>query len=241
MASNHYNTLGLDRHSTLSQIRAAFRILAAEHHPDRNPDSEEAVRHMQELNAAYETLSDPYRRRLYDRDLDAEAKQSRTRLGKVERNISQDAHIPIEAFFRGTSLTVRVNDPANPGGAETYDLEIPPNTAPGTRFRLPRDGAFAGGVVNLRVKALPAYRFKLRGSDLKCDLRISPERAAKGGTEMLPASSGGVVRVPIPAGVGRGEILRVRGEGMPKPRGGRGDLLVRITYRASVRVSRSRG
>jgi DnaJ-class molecular chaperone len=241
MPSNHYNSLGLDRHATVAQIRAAFRLLAAEHHPDRNPDSEEALRQMQELNAAYETLSDPHRRRLYDRDLDSAAKQSRTRAGKVERNISQDAHIPIEAFFRGTSLTIRVNDPANPGGVETYELEIPPGTAPGTRFRLPRSGAFAGGVVNLRVKALPGYRFKLRGSDLKCDLRISSERAAKGGTEMVAGASGKMLSVPIPAGVGRGEILRLRGEGMPKVRGGRGDLLVRITYRPAVRVSRMRG
>jgi curved DNA-binding protein len=241
MTSTHYSTLGLDRKATLSQIRAAFRILAAEHHPDRHAGSEEAVRQMQELNAAYETLSDPYRRRLYDRDLDAEARQSRTRTGKAERNISQDAHLPLEAFFRGTSLSVRVNDPAIPGGAETYELEIPPNTAPGTRFRLPREGPFAGGVVNLRVKALPGYRFKLRGSDLKCDLRISPQRASNGGSEMLPAPSGQMVHVQIPAGIGRGEILRVPGEGMPKARGGRGDLLVRITYRAPVRVSPRRG
>src|SRR3954463_16767277 len=237
MPPNHYNTLGLDRHCTTPQIRAAFRLLAAERHPDRNQDSEEALRQMQELNAAYETLNDPSRRRLYDRDLDLAAKQSRIRVGRAERNISQDAHIPIEAFFRGTSLSVRVNDPANPGGAESYELQIPPDTAPGTRFRLPRDGAFAGGVVNLRVKALPGYRFKVRGSDLKCDLRISPERAAKGGTEMIQGPSGKMIRVPIPAGVGRGETLRLLGEGMPKARGGPGDLLVRVTYRPAVRVS----
>jgi DnaJ-class molecular chaperone len=44
--------------------------------------------------------------------------------------------------------------------------------------------------------------------------------------------------VQIPRGVGRNEIVRVPGEGLPKPRGGRGDLLVRITYRPEVRVSR---
>jgi len=224
----------------LTQIRDAFRVLAAEHHPDRNPDSEEALRRMQELNAAYETLSDPFRRRLYDRDLDAAAQQSKTRGGKIERNISQDAHIPIEAFLRGTSLTVRVNDPANAGGVETYEVQIPPGTEPGMRFRLPRDGAFAGGVVNLRVKALAGYRFKLRGPDVKCDLRISADRATKGGTEMIMGPSGKMLRVPIPARVGRGEILRLAGEGMPKKRGGRGDLLVRISYRPAVRVSRAR-
>jgi DnaJ-class molecular chaperone len=47
-----------------------------------------------------------------------------------------------------------------------------------------------------------------------------------------------MVRVTIPAGVARGAVLRVTGEGLPKPRGGRGDLLVRVTYRVEVKVSR---
>jgi DnaJ-class molecular chaperone len=46
------------------------------------------------------------------------------------------------------------------------------------------------------------------------------------------------VRVTIPAGVTRGAVLRVPGEGLPKPRGGRGDLLVRVTYRVEVKISR---
>ena len=47
-----------------------------------------------------------------------------------------------------------------------------------------------------------------------------------------------MVRVTIPAGVTRGAVLRVPGEGLPKPRGGRGDLLVRLTYRVEVKISR---
>ena len=53
---NHYATLGLDRRCTLAQIRAAYRLLAKQHHPDVNPDSPAAVARTQELNAAYETL-----------------------------------------------------------------------------------------------------------------------------------------------------------------------------------------
>ena len=49
-----------------------------------------------------------------------------------------------------------------------------------------------------------------------------------------------MLRIQIPKRVKRGEVVRIAGEGMPKPRGGRGDLLVRITYRPDVRVSRSR-
>jgi curved DNA-binding protein len=135
---------------------------------------------------------------------------------------------------------VNVNDPANPDGPETYRLEIPPGTAPGARFRVPRTGEFKGGIVELRVKALPGFRFKVRGSDLRCELRIDTRRALQGGTETMEGPAGGFLRVQVPARVKRGQILRVADQGMPKPRGGRGDLLVRVTYRPEVRVSRPR-
>ena len=237
---DHYATLGLDRRCTTAQIRTAYRLLAKRHHPDLNPDSSEAVARSQELNAAHETLSDPARRRAYDRELDASVPPP-PRAAKIERHISQDAYLRIEDFIRGASLDVRVKDPANPKGPETYELIVPPGTAPGARFRLPRGEPFAGGFVQVRVRALPGFRFKVRGSDLRCDLRISAQRAMQGGGEVLAGATGAPLRVQIPAGISRGEILRVPGEGMPKPRGGRGDLLVRVTYRPEVRISRAPG
>lgn len=241
--TDHYATLGLDRRCSLAQIRAAYRLLAKRHHPDLNGGSEQATEHAKALNVAHEVLSDPARRRAYDRELAEREAGTRTPAAaqKIERNISQDANLRIEDFLRGTTLSVRVNDPANPAGVEIYDLVVPPGTAPGTRFRLPRQGAFAGGFVQVRVKVLPGFRFKARGSDLRCDLRIQARRAEQGGTEMLAGPTGAPLRLSIPPRVGRGAILRIPGEGLPKPRGGRGDLLVRITYRPEVRIARSAG
>lgn len=131
-----------------------------------------------------------------------------------------------------------MRDPANPNGAETYPLEVPPMTAPGTRFRLPRQASFAAGYVSIRVRALPSARFKARGSDLRTEFRINSRRATNGGTESIPGPTGTQLRLTIPAHVQRGEILKIAGEGLPKARGGRGDLLVRITYRPEVKVTR---
>ncbi len=240
--NNHYATLGLDRRCTLAQIRAAYRVLAKQFHPDLNGGSPAAVRRTQELNAAHETLSDPPRRREYDRELDASQEApAKTRNAKIQRNLSQDVNLRLEDFLRGTTRDVRVNDPANPHGPEIYELVVPPDTAPGTRFRLSRTGPFAGGFVQLRAKALPDFRFKVRGSDLRCDLKIKPERAVKGGMEMIRGLTGAMLRVAIPRGVSRGEILCVAGEGLPKSRGGRGDLLVRINYRVEVQIKHPPG
>jgi len=241
-APDHYATLGLDRRCTLAQIRSAYRLLAKRHHPDVNGGSARATEYAKVLNVAHEVLSDPVRRRAYDRELAEREATSRPTAGaqKLERNISQDTNLRIEEFFRGTNLSVRVNDPANPNGPEIYDLVVPPETAPGTRFRVPRKEPFAGGFVQVRVKVLPGFRFKARGADLRCDLRIQARRAEQGGTEVIAGPAGAPLRVSIPAGVGRGAILRIPGEGLPKPRGGRGDVLVRIMYRPEVRIARAR-
>ena len=236
---NHYSTLGLDRGCTLAQIRAAYRLLAKYTHPDLNPGDSEAIAGIQKVNAAHEILSDPELRRAYDRELDAGKKSALPPCaGKLQRVIFQDVNLRIEDFLRGAEREVRVNDSANPHGPETYQLVVPSETAPGARFRLPRAAPFAGGFIQLRLRALPSFRFKVRGSDLRCDLRIKPERVTHGGTEMILGVTGAMLRVQIPKGVARGQILRLPGEGLPKSRGGRGDLLVRIAYRIEVRISR---
>ncbi|MBA4147727.1 MAG: J domain-containing protein [Verrucomicrobia bacterium] len=235
---NHYATLGLHGQCTPDQIRSAYRLLAKQFHPDVNRDCAEALARTQELNAAYEILSDPETRRAYDESRNRPKQRgAATRSSTAERNIKEEVHLRMEEFLRGTTMEVRVNDPANPDGPETYDLVVPPETAPGTRFKIPREGHFEGGFVTVQVRARADFRFKVRGSDLRCDLRISFQRAAQGGSEMVQGISGRV-RVDIPRGVGRNEVIRISGEGLPKPRGGRGDLLVRIQYRPEVRILR---
>ncbi|MFZ4484130.1 MAG: DnaJ C-terminal domain-containing protein [Chthoniobacterales bacterium] len=237
-APDHYATLGLDRHCTTAEIRAAYRRLVKRHHPDVNRAAADATASVQSLNTAHETLRDPARRAAYDRELVDEKPPSPARPEGRTRDIAQDVMLRVEEFLRGATLNIRVNDPANPRGAESYELEVPPDTAPGTKFRLARAEPFSRSFVVVRARVLPGSRFRVRGSDLRCDLRISATRAAGGGTEAIPGPSGRMVRVTIPAGVARGAVLKVPGEGLPKPRGGRGDLLVRVNYRVEVKVTR---
>jgi DnaJ-class molecular chaperone len=236
---DHYAVLGLHRACTDVQIRNAYRLLAKQHHPDVNGGSPAAVAQTQALNAAYEILSNSARRCEYDRELAVCKKPTvAARTGKAMLNVAKEVHLRLEEFLRGARLEVRVHEPSNPDGAESYELIVPPATAPGTRFKLARAG---GGCVIVRVKARPDFRFKVRGSDLRCDLKINFQRARQGGTESVRGLTGNFLRVPIPAKIARGEIIRIPNEGLPKARGGRGDLLVRITYRVEVRISRMRG
>jgi DnaJ-class molecular chaperone len=241
MSPDLYALFGLSRHCTPDQIRSAYRILAKRYHPDLNSGSQESIERTQELNAAYEILCDPERRRLYDASLEAPkspANPTRQSTRRTSPPISKEVLLSLAELFHGTTLTVQVNDPGN-GGEESYPLEVPPSTAPGTRFRIRRNGATSGGQVVVRVKARPDSRFKIRGFDLRCDLRIQARRAAQGGWESVRGVTGNSLRISIPIGVARGDVVRVEGEGLPKPRGGRGDLLVRIQYTPEVRITRT--
>jgi molecular chaperone DnaJ len=239
---NHYATLGLDQNCTDAQIRAAYRVLAKQHHPDVNGGCAHSTARTRELNAAYEILSDPERRQAYDAELATPKRATeQKRAGRAAGNITKEVHLGILEFLRGTKLQVQVNDAGNPDGAETYELIIPPETAPGTRFKIPRAENLGRSFVVVRVKARPDFRFKVRGSDLRCDLKISSQRAAQGGVESVRGVTGNFLRVTIPKRVSRNEIIRLTGEGLPKPRGGRGDLLVRIIYRPEVHVTRKPG
>jgi molecular chaperone DnaJ len=64
---DYYEVLGLDRNADLSAIKKAYRRLAMDHHPDRNPGDKQAEERFKELAEAYGVLSDAEKRQLYDR------------------------------------------------------------------------------------------------------------------------------------------------------------------------------
>lgn len=234
--TNYYATLGLDPDCTETHIRTAYRLLAKQFHPDVNPDSAAAHAQTRALNEAYEILSDPARRAAYDQALAGEKPKVKSRGGSL-RNVAQEMLLRPDEFLRGAKLQVRVVDPSETASRESYELVVPPGTAPGSRLRVERTG---GGIVTVKLKPQPGRTFKVRGSDLRCDLHISFERAQKGGVESLRGVLGNYLRVEIPSRIKAGDIVRVTGEGLPSARGGRGDLSVRVVYRPDVRITRSK-
>lgn len=67
MAQDFYQTLGVERGASDSDLKSAYRKLAMQYHPDRNPGDAEAEQKFKEINAAYEVLKDADSRRAYDR------------------------------------------------------------------------------------------------------------------------------------------------------------------------------
>jgi curved DNA-binding protein len=64
---DYYQILGVSRGANADEIRKAYRKLAMQYHPDRNPDDKQAEERFKEINEAYQVLNDPQKRAHYDR------------------------------------------------------------------------------------------------------------------------------------------------------------------------------
>ncbi|MER5479243.1 J domain-containing protein [Streptomyces sp. NPDC002734] len=145
----------------------------------------------------------------------------------------QEAELPltVEEAYRGGRRTVTLAGPA--GQPRRYEVDVPPGVTDGQRIRLAGEGGrgsgdAAAGDLYLRVRIQPHPRFRLDGRDVHLQLPVTPWEAALGATVPVPTPGGGTAKVTVPAGSSSGRRLRLRGEGMPNPRGANGDLYAEL-------------
>jgi curved DNA-binding protein len=114
------------------------------------------------------------------------------------------------------------------GQGRDYEVNIPAGVRDGQRIRLAGEGGRGtsggpSGDLFLRVRIKPHPRFRLEGRDIYVDLPVAPWEGVLGATVEVPTLDGSS-QVKVPAGSSTGRKLRLRGQGMPAPRGSPGDL-----------------
>ena len=133
--------------------------------------------------------------------------------------------LTVDEAFRGGRRTITL-----PGadGDRRLEVSIPAGVADGQRIRLAgqggagREGA-ASGDLYLVVRIAPDNRYRLDGRDITVELRLTPWEAALGTTAPVD-TPGGEAKVRVPPATSSGKRLRLRGRGMPNPKGKPGDL-----------------
>ena len=114
----------------------------------------------------------------------------------------------------------------------TLDVNIPAGVVDGQVLRLkgkgaPGTGEGGAGDALIEVEVTPDARFAREGDDLTLEVPVSLREAVLGGRIRVPTPTG-EVEMAVPAGANSGTRLRLKGMGMPRRGGGRGDAFVKL-------------
>jgi DnaJ-class molecular chaperone len=260
---DYYKTLGVSKTASESEIKAAYRKLAKQFHPDRNPGDHAAEERFKEINEANEVLTDQAKRKLYDRYGDdwqhyqaAGFTGSEPRSARTSAGSSAGADDFGAWFARQNGSSTRFDDGvfqteyrAGSGGFSDFFQTL-----------------FGGGRSTTRDSAPPRRR---QGSNLEVDITVSFDEAYRGSTrtfdvqsEEICSTCGGKgyvrenpcptcdatgrvaqvrqIEVKVPAGVATGSKIRVRGQGNPGEGGApAGDILIKVTVQPDSRFERT--
>ena len=240
---NPYQTLGIARDATVDEIKRAYRKLASQHHPDRGGDTQK----FQEIQVAYDTLSDPQRRAALDNPgfgggFRADAPFDFQTIFDIFGTRFQQAGSQQQRRQQARmSLWITLNDVATGGlraisvgtqqGTHAMEIEIPLGINDGDSVQYPGSGPVANMDLIITYRIHPDARFSRNGLNLQAEHAVDIWDLIMGGAARVRDIQGNELDVTIPARTQPGTTVRLRGRGLTDRKGGSGDLLVRLQAR----------
>lgn len=247
-----YTTLGVAQGASDEEIKKAYRKLAAQHHPDRAGGD---TAKFQEIQSAYETLSDPQKRQQHDNPQHQHHFHTGNMGGfddmfnafgfgdifgqrahaRPQRNSTLNLHtsVSLDEAFTGKELVANIQLPS--GKDQIINVKIPPGVTDGTTLRLREIGddriqGIPRGDIHLSVSVLAHPKFERQGDDLIETLNISALDAILGIDRIVETIDHKSLHVTIPSGTQPGTVLSLHGQGMPNMHDNRfrGRLLLKI-------------
>ncbi|HET8574380.1 MAG TPA: J domain-containing protein [Edaphocola sp.] len=210
---DYYEILGVSKTASESEIKKAFRKLARKFHPDLHPDDQDAKKRFQEINEAYEVLSDPEKRAKYDK------------YGKDWKHG--------EAYEQARQAQQRQQGAHQQGGFEGFATGQDYSETGATDFSEFFEAMFGG---SRRRHSGRNYPFK--GADFQAELTLTLQQAAHTHQQILEVN-GKKIRITIPAGIADGQKIKLNGYGDKGHDGGPdGDLYITFNILSDQRYQR---
>ncbi len=201
-----YSILGVSRSASAEEIKKSYRKLAMKYHPDKNPGDKKAEEKFKELSEAYDTLSDPKKKDMYDK------------FGSAGANAGFGGENPFGGaggfggFGGGFGRNTGASDPFQDIFGEAFGDLFGQRQPGGGRTRRPTKGADLKYTLNIGFE----------DAALGCERVITFVRNKNGRDETAKLS------VTVPAGVKEGQRLKLSAEGDSASDGPAGDLYVII-------------
>ena len=258
---DYYSVLGVGTEAAEDDVRRAFRRLALQWHPDRNPGNPDAAERFKEISEAYGVLIDPGKRREYDtarrlgaptdfrasredifRDLFNDPRASAV-FEELARELQRmgmrvDRRDFRETLFGGRTVVSGTFVVVSPLTALFGTLRLVRAALRGARrasapppARALRRPTVLGALARAGRWLLGAPAADSTDADLVVALPLARAEAARGGKKRVALPGRDDVLVTIPAGVQTGTQLRLRGKGRARPDGRRGDAYLVIEVR----------
>lgn len=184
---DYYQILGVERSASADDVRKAYRKLAMQYHPDRNPGDTQAEERFKDINEAYQVLSDSQKRARYD--------QLGSAYSDWEHRGGSPGDFDWSQWFTGR--------PGAPGGVhvEYGDVEDLFGQGGFSDFFRSIFGGMGGAQTSTRARRAPAYQQPIT---------ISLDEAYRGTTRLFQSDSRQLT-IRIPAGVRTGSKVRAAG------------------------------
>ena len=251
---DYYNTLGITKSASEADIKTAYRKMAMKHHPDRGGDEKK----FKEVTEAYETLSDPQKKQMFDMGVDPNAQHTSYRQGspfefhfntgnfedvfsnfgfggrpaRKNKTLNVNIEVALEDILKGRVIDAEIGIPN--GSKRLVNIEVPPGIESGQQIRYRGMGEHtlkdvAPGDLIVNILVKQHSVFQRQGDMLMITKFISPWDAILGSEITIETIDKKTLTIGIPAGTQPDTILSCRGEGLPNMRTKvRGNLLIKV-------------
>lgn len=225
---DYYAVLGVTKDATPDQIKKAYRKLASQHHPDKGGDTTK----FQEIQTAYDTLSDPQKRQMYDNPQPQGFPGGfEMHMGGMDINeifsqmFGQQMGMgrrPNRQIFR-TLVDIQLIDAYNGTnkilefqthtGKKVLDLKVPAGVRHGDQMRY--ENVIDGASLLVEFNILPDLKFDRKNNDLYCNQSVSVLDLIAGTTLQFKTISGKLLNVHIKPKTQPFMQIKLQGHGMP--------------------------